>query len=32
MLTDQIRDDIDKFWEKFWTCGFTSLLTVIEKA
>ena len=31
MLTGQIRNDIDKLWEKFWTGGITNPLTVIEQ-
>lgn len=31
MLTGQIRSDIDKLWEKFWTGGITNPLTVIEQ-
>lgn len=31
MLTGQIRNDIDKLWEKFWTGGVTNPLTVIEQ-
>ncbi len=31
MLTDQIRNDIDKLWEKFWTGGIINPLTVIEQ-
>ncbi len=30
MLTGAIRNDIDMLWEKFWTGGITSPLTVIE--
>ncbi|GAB2518599.1 type I restriction-modification system subunit M [Microbulbifer agarilyticus] len=31
MLTGQIRNDIDKLWEKFWTGGIANPLTVIEQ-
>tara|TARA_R110002110_G_scaffold207635_1_gene419796 strand:+ start:7037 stop:8638 length:1602 start_codon:yes stop_codon:yes gene_type:complete len=31
MLTGQLRNDIDKLWEKFWTGGITNPLTVIEQ-
>lgn len=31
MVTGQIRNDIDKLWEKFWTGGITNPLTVIEQ-
>jgi len=31
MLTGQLRNDIDKLWEKFWTGGVTNPLTVIEQ-
>lgn len=31
MLTGQIRSEIDKLWEKFWTGGITNPLTVIEQ-
>lgn len=31
MLTGQVRNDIDKLWEKFWTGGITNPLTVIEQ-
>lgn len=31
MLTGQIRNEIDKFWETFWTGGITNPLTVIEQ-
>ena len=31
MLVNQIRNDIDKLWEKFWTGGITNPLTVIEQ-
>lgn len=31
MLTGNIRNDIDKLWEKFWTGGITNPLTVIEQ-
>lgn len=31
MLTGQIRNNIDKLWEKFWTGGITNPLTVIEQ-
>ena len=31
MLTGQIRSNIDKLWEKFWTGGITNPLTVIEQ-
>ena len=31
MLTGQLRNDIDKLWEKFWTGGITNSLTVIEQ-
>lgn len=31
MLTGQIRNDIDKLWEKFWTGGITNPLTVVEQ-
>ena len=30
MLTGQIRNDIDKLWETFWTGGITNPLTVIK--
>jgi len=31
MLTGQLRNNIDKLWEKFWTGGITNPLTVIEQ-
>lgn len=31
MLTGQIRNEIDRLWEKFWTGGITNPLTVIEQ-
>ena len=31
MLTGQLKNDIDKLWEKFWTGGITNPLTVIEQ-
>ncbi|HIF9338381.1 TPA: type I restriction-modification system subunit M [Photobacterium damselae] len=31
MLTGQLRNDIDKLWEKFWTGGVTNPLVVIEQ-
>jgi len=31
MLTGQLRNDIDKLWEKFWTGGIANPLTVIEQ-
>lgn len=31
MLTGQLKNDIDKLWEKFWTGGVTNPLTVIEQ-
>lgn len=31
MLTGQLRNEIDKLWEKFWTGGITNPLTVIEQ-
>ena len=31
MLTKELRNDIDKLWEKFWTGGITNPLTVIEQ-
>ncbi|MEY8240440.1 MAG: class I SAM-dependent DNA methyltransferase [Cycloclasticus sp.] len=31
MLTGQLKSDIDKLWEKFWTGGVTNPLTVIEQ-
>lgn len=31
MLTGQIRNEIDKLWETFWTGGITNPLTVIEQ-
>jgi len=31
MLTGQVRNEIDKLWEKFWTGGITNPLTVIEQ-
>jgi type I restriction enzyme M protein len=31
MLTGQIRNDIDKLWEKFWIGGITNPLTVVEQ-
>ena len=31
MLTGQIRNNVDKLWEKFWTGGITNPLTVIEQ-
>jgi type I restriction enzyme M protein len=31
MLTGQLRNNIDKLWEKFWTGGITNPLTVIKQ-
>jgi type I restriction enzyme M protein len=31
MLTGQLKNDIDKLWEKFWTGGIANPLTVIEQ-
>lgn len=31
MLTGELRSNIDKLWEKFWTGGITNPLTVIEQ-
>lgn len=31
MLVNQLRNDIDALWEKFWTGGITNPLTVIEQ-
>lgn len=31
MLTGQIRNNVDKLWEKFWVGGITNPLTVIEQ-
>lgn len=31
MITGQLRNDIDKLWEKFWTGGIANPLTVIEQ-
>lgn len=31
MLTSEIRNDIDKIWEAFWTGGLSNPLTVIEQ-
>jgi type I restriction enzyme M protein len=31
MITGQLRNQIDKLWEEFWTGGITNPLTVIEQ-
>jgi len=31
MITGQLKSDIDKLWETFWTGGITNPLTVIEQ-
>jgi type I restriction enzyme M protein len=31
MITNQIKSDINKLWEEFWTGGITNPLTVIEQ-
>lgn len=31
MLTSELRNDIDKIWEAFWTGGLSNPLTVIEQ-
>lgn len=31
MLTKQLKNNIDRLWEKFWTGGVTNPLTVIEQ-
>jgi type I restriction enzyme M protein len=31
MITGQLKSDIDKLWEAFWTGGITNPLTVIEQ-
>jgi type I restriction enzyme M protein len=31
MLTGQLRNEVDKLWETFWTGGITNPLTVIEQ-
>jgi type I restriction enzyme M protein len=31
MITGQLRSEIDKLWEEFWTGGITNPLTVIEQ-
>ena len=31
MITGQLRNDIDKLWETFWTGGISNPLTVIEQ-
>lgn len=31
MITGQLRNDIDRLWETFWTGGLTNPLTVIEQ-
>jgi len=31
MITGQLRNEIDKLWETFWTGGITNPLTVIEQ-
>src|SRR5437870_5130537 len=31
MITGQLRSQIDKLWEEFWTGGITNPLTVIEQ-
>ncbi|MCM2308473.1 MAG: type I restriction-modification system subunit M [Sulfuritalea sp.] len=31
MITNQLKNDIDKLWDEFWTGGITNPLTVIEQ-
>src|SRR5829696_5453960 len=31
MITGQLKSQIDKLWEEFWTGGITNPLTVIEQ-
>jgi type I restriction enzyme M protein len=31
MITGEVKSQIDKVWEAFWTGGLSNLLTVIEQ-
>ena len=31
MITNQLKNDIDRLWTEFWTGGITNPLTVIEQ-
>ena len=31
MITDSLKKDVDRLWEKFWTGGIANPLTVIEQ-
>jgi len=31
MITNQLKNDIDRLWTEFWTGGITTPLTVIEQ-